>query len=279
MNQKIKTKKVKDSEMIELHGTVLTKAAKELVDVARRYNLPTGEQDKRPVINLPAGTSLVIDGVWEGGYLSAIYREHSFPVSYDEVEEGLYRRLILKFGDGSVRCPNCEGGWRHDYEEGHPTTDACYTCGNTGRLTAEQYKGFRLRVLCDMLGADVTQRMKQGRDSNPDGEGWAFCAAENGMREYDYTQAYQMQESDRANRALTKLCDEGHSMLVEVLVERLVPVDESLLVPEGQPRRPLWVYDQPKGTLPLAKSHDAMTPAEEPKKEESPKYTDDDIPF
>jgi hypothetical protein len=251
-----------------------TTAAKELTDVARRYcpsdaDMENGE-DKRPVVNLPAGTVLQITGIWDGGYLAAVSGDYGFPVSYNEVPEGLYDRLWAEHGPKTLRCPNCDGGWRYDTDEGgRPVQDACYTCGNSGRITEDEYFVIRMRLLADFIGTEAVQRRKRAADSNPDGEGWAFHAAENMMHEYEYTQAVMMEESAKAGRLLGKLMEEGHRGFVEVIVNEIIKPDEKL-------------YEKPE---PKPKKAKASPPPPPPVTDPSPEwkpppgYTEADIPF
>lgn len=126
----------------------------------------------------------------------------------------------------TVKCRNCVDGWREEMEGGRPVRDACYTCGNTGRVAREQDAVIRLGQMIEMLAADRVAAMRAATDSDPEGEGWAFHAAENGMSAYDYSTVRVMAETDRLGRVFKKLQDEGESALVASLLRRLVPPEE-----------------------------------------------------
>lgn len=130
-------------------------------------------------------------------------------------------------------CPKCEGdGHRHVEEDGRDYQDPCYRCGTTGWVDAENHLHYRIERLCSVLAGDMLHKKKRAANSNPDGEGWDFHAAENGMRGYDYDQHVHMGLTDRVSRALSPmLADERREVLI-ALMERLdsaVASDEGVL--------------------------------------------------
>jgi len=106
-----------EGDMIVITPPVTAKAAKVIADVKRRYNYAGETDDNKgwPVIDVPEGAEITIDGIWDGGHLSAHWQGNDFPASADEVEPGLYKRLWRKYSGPRIKCPDCEGGWRVDW--------------------------------------------------------------------------------------------------------------------------------------------------------------------
>lgn len=119
-----------------------------------------------------------------------------------------------------VKCPECEAGFRIVEEDGRRIQDACYHCGNTGFITPEEYYRDQIRWAAELLAADMVNSLKAARNSDPEGEGWDFCAAENGMSSYEYTQARWMEQASEVGEVLAKLNHE-HPALVRALLKRL----------------------------------------------------------
>jgi hypothetical protein len=55
-----------------------------------------------------------------------------------------------------------------------------------------------------MADASVSASRKAA-DNDPEGEGWGFAAAENGMREYEYTKCVTWDREERLRRDFAKL--------------------------------------------------------------------------
>jgi hypothetical protein len=87
-------------------------------------------------------------------------------------------------------CPYCDGeGGRHEKEGRHDVFDACYACGTTGKVSEARYQQYRLEVVVDLIAAKMVDDQQAACNSDPDGEGWDFHAAKNGMSGYEYAQA------------------------------------------------------------------------------------------
>jgi hypothetical protein len=153
---------------------------------------------------------------------------------------------------GYIDCPQCDGGWKMVEEDGRMVEDVCYHCGNTGFITDEQAYMNRVRGVAGKLALTVVMRMKKAANSDPDGEGWSFHAAENMLSDHDYTQNKVWDYEERMMRVLQGMYDtERH--LLDALVDAVDPPE-----PEPAPE-PVKEVVQP---APLPKT-----------------YTDDDIPF
>lgn len=115
-------------------------------------------------------------------------------------------------------CPKCNGiGYCESIgDEYEPNSvDACYHCGTTGKVSDETYYDDRINKLAAMLSCTAVNSERNSRDSDPDGEGWAFCAAENMMSEYEYTKAKQYDHEFRLRDELKAL----NPYLLNVLLE------------------------------------------------------------
>jgi hypothetical protein len=229
-----------EGDMIVITPPVTAKAAKVIADVKRRYNYAGETDDNKgwPVIDVPEGAEITIDGIWDGGHLSAHWQGNDFPASADEVEPGLYKRLWRKYSGPRIKCPDCEGGWRVDWDEhtGQKYRDACYHCGNTGFINEEQYFADRLRGIAATLSWRIVQARIAARNSAEfGGENWAFCAAENGMHEHEYTQLVQMGEEDRVVRVLGVMAQDGNGDIIRAIVDLLAPPDPKVYVKDEEP--------------------------------------------
>ena len=95
-------------------------------------------------------------------------------------------------------CPKCNGdAWQHWQEDGRWVRDPCYHCGNTGQVSEEQYFHDQLAEVANVLAWSAVSHARKAANENPDGEGWAFAAAENRISEWDYTQGVFFDYQDR----------------------------------------------------------------------------------
>jgi len=111
-------------------------------------------------------------------------------------------------------CSNC-GGSGGTYEAGE--TDTCYHCMGDGYVPLHIAHADRMRNLANAVGVKIVEKMIQLADSNPDGEGWAFQAAENQLHPSDYTQVMAMDQSGHALTAIEKLPEDIRSALCELV--------------------------------------------------------------
>lgn len=119
--------------------------------------------------------------------------------------------------DEKIRCPACEDGWTYVEEDGKRIRDACYHCGNTGFISPQQHRVDQINSVVYALASESINRQKEWCNSNPDGEGWAFSAAENQMTEREYTTALTMNLADKFVAAFTQIeekCPELASALI-----------------------------------------------------------------
>lgn len=143
-------------------------------------------------------------------------------------------------------CPQCNGEKRVWVDEpGHPQGgcyDACYHCGNTGEITEEQHQANRLEGVAEQLAIRAADDQRRAANSNEDGEGWAFMAAENGLHEHEYTQVVTWGLVDRIKRQLQEVDPQLLRLIVDYInpepeyqamlnvehVARCLPVDDDI---------------------------------------------------
>jgi hypothetical protein len=89
-----------------------------------------------------------------------------------------------------MKCPRCHNGYQDD-------GGACYHCGTTGEISDELYFTDQVTNLCLEIAIQLVHDRRKLSNQNPDGEGWAFHAAECGCSEQVYTQGQILAEQDR----------------------------------------------------------------------------------
>jgi hypothetical protein len=109
-------------------------------------------------------------------------------------------------------CTRCYGAGSlpslDEYERARGIDDACYHCGTTGKVDAETAQHDRVSALAAMLGQAMVQARRDAMNADPDGEGFDFAAAENGMSVRDYALECQWRAQDTAAAELVKLSPE-----------------------------------------------------------------------
>lgn len=86
-----------------------------------------------------------------------------------------------------AKCSRCQGQGYESYDEdGRMVTDVCYHCGGEGTVDEETDFHDRLQAVAATLAHQKESEYRKACDSDPDGDGYDLCAAENGMRTFDY---------------------------------------------------------------------------------------------
>ncbi len=112
-------------------------------------------------------------------------------------------------------CTRCDGNGSFDFEEDNRIfTDTCYHCGGTGKISEEELWHDRLAMVAKHMAFDIVSAYRKVRNEDPDGEGWDFCAAENGMSPWDYFQVCVMDKQDEMMSKLIDLPLEMQQVLV-----------------------------------------------------------------
>lgn len=136
-----------------------------------------------------------------------------------------------------MKCLKCDGEGRETYDEdGRMVTDACYRCGGTGQVDEETALRTRLEYVAAALANRHVSELVKHRDSDPEGEGWAFCAAENGMTAHDYRMAHVYDFMSQFGEELSKLSRELRYALVETIEELEGRLIEETVVKPSEPQ-------------------------------------------
>lgn len=102
-------------------------------------------------------------------------------------------------------CSRCNGtGCEYYEDDGRMQADACYHCGNTGIVDDEVDFRDALEHVATVMAWKHVKQYKQYCDSNPEGEGFDFAAAENMMTSWDYEKSLVY---DYVPQFLNKLLD------------------------------------------------------------------------
>jgi hypothetical protein len=117
-----------------------------------------------------------------------------------------------------VKCERCGGSGSQVWDEdGRPVKDVCYRCSGSGRVTPEDAHQVRLQAACEVLAGIAVEARRKAYNEDPEGEDWAFAAAENMMSERDYTTARRMEFADKFGPELAGLSQALQEALIKAL--------------------------------------------------------------
>lgn len=118
-------------------------------------------------------------------------------------------------------CSRCGGeGKRRSLDPLEKAEDTCYHCGGEGKVDDETAFHDRIEALAARMARFEVARKKAACDADPDGEGWAFHAAENMLSPQDYTTECEMAAHDRIMRNFAEL-DRGTLDLLMAAIDNL----------------------------------------------------------
>jgi hypothetical protein len=119
-----------------------------------------------------------------------------------------------------MECPQCRGqGTELKEEDGRLVEDACYHCGTTGRISEEQARSDRVANLVGLIARVRVRRAEEACASDPEGEDWAFAAAESMCTLFEYRQGKQWEQESLVADEVKKLAD----WVVDDLIELVFP--------------------------------------------------------
>lgn len=129
-----------------------------------------------------------------------------------------------------MKCSRCDGTGQVPYEEdGRWVQDACYHCSTTGQIDEEIDFQDQVESYCEDLAFKAVSRERELMDKNPDGEDFAFAAAENMMSAHDYFSARVMEDTYLFGREISKLPEN----IIRLLISgQRVPVSALASLPE-----------------------------------------------
>lgn len=101
------------------------------------------------------------------------------------------------------KCLRCSGQGRESYEEdGRLVTDVCYHCAGSGEVEPEVDLHDRLVRVAYTIAYQEEMQYRKARDTEPEGEDYAFCAAENMLSVNDY---FQERVQDRQYKLVAQM--------------------------------------------------------------------------
>jgi hypothetical protein len=119
-----------------------------------------------------------------------------------------------------MKCPQCNGMKVVPVDEdGHRFEDACYHCGATGVVpdpTEKDVRNDRIAKAVHVVAARLIRYAQFSADTEPNGDGWAFGAAEGHIPLYQYNQMREYDAELRVKEALDSIED---THVVDLLVE------------------------------------------------------------
>ena len=122
---------------------------------------------------------------------------------------------------GNEACGRCGGEGAQasldEYERQRGIEDTCYHCGGSGKVDAETAREDRINDLAGAVGAQLARDSRAAWNADPEGDGWDFCAAENGMTGHELLQVRAGEMTEEAALELAKLSPEVLDALVALL--------------------------------------------------------------
>lgn len=112
-------------------------------------------------------------------------------------------------------CSRCYGEGVETYEEDYRQfRDTCYHCCGTGEVDEETDFNDRLSLVANSLAYIQESEYRRACDSDPDGDGYDLCAAENGYRTFDYFRVRVWERAADIGQDLVKMSREDQEFLV-----------------------------------------------------------------
>lgn len=129
-------------------------------------------------------------------------------------------------------CGRCDGtGCQVWDEDGRREEDVCYRCGGTGKIDEESARELRLEQVANVLAHEAVQDLRRAYDADPEGEGWAFAAAESMMTEYDYTLGRKLDMAARFGAEIASMSRDVQDALILALLPKPAKVETAVSVP------------------------------------------------
>lgn len=114
-----------------------------------------------------------------------------------------------------TECGHCYGEGSEEYEEdGCFYKERCLHCSGTGQLDDEAMWRESLASVATSLALNRVSEKRKYANEDPDGEDWAFRAAENMLTEYEYTQEMYYTYFYEYSEEISKLSFEQQEVLI-----------------------------------------------------------------
>jgi len=112
-------------------------------------------------------------------------------------------------------CSRCNGTGYEEYDEDHRVVrDSCYHCGESGYVDGVTHWHDQLAEVAKTLAYYQVSKLKADINSDPEGEGWDFRAAENMMTGSDYFRVRCWEYEDVIINQLMNMPDNMQKVLV-----------------------------------------------------------------
>lgn len=112
-------------------------------------------------------------------------------------------------------CTRCCGDGRVEYhEDNRIVSEVCYHCDGSGKVDQETDFYDKLYSVANALAVMRVNEIRNNYNSVPDGEGWAFLAAENQMSERNYTLTHVYEYTDKYMDSLDKMSRSDQELLI-----------------------------------------------------------------
>jgi hypothetical protein len=149
-------------------------------------------------------------------------------------------------------CPGCNGEGFKMVQEDHGgplLKDSCYKCGETGKVSDAEMRAFQVQCLIDELASVMVAKAEKNCADHPDGEDWAFAAAESGCSLEEYRHARHFQETIEIAERLAEL-DKASPKVMDALLRLTDPEPTPVLMwqpaVKGDPRSPFLPEAKPE---------------------------------
>jgi len=131
-------------------------------------------------------------------------------------------------------CSSCYGiGYNEDYEDGRYFQEDCYHCRGTGKVDQHTAYLDKLEEVIYALASRHLNQVISDYNSNPDGEGWSFGAAESMMTDSEYYQYHLNNYIEDFAKRLVEMSQQDQQLLIawhEMPVEHKTFVQVSMPV-------------------------------------------------
>ena len=112
-------------------------------------------------------------------------------------------------------CNHCNGeGYEYFVEDFRDVRDACYHCGTTGMIDDDRAFHDKIQKVAVFLAHCEVEDYRKAVNSDPDGEGWNFRAAESMMSGWELYQSYVYDYAEKFHQQLAKMDFEDQDLLI-----------------------------------------------------------------
>jgi len=112
-------------------------------------------------------------------------------------------------------CNRCNGeGYEFIVEDFREFKEPCYHCGTTGKIDDQVAFHDKIQNVAVSLAKWKVSEYQKAVDSNPDGEGWNFRAAESMMSSRELFESYVYDYAEKYHQQLAEMNLEDQDLLI-----------------------------------------------------------------